>query len=157
MDEAEQLLANLRSRRMRNRVGLWLIPTGQIGQAADAAARLGVDAQDLREVLLDRLPADTRFAGLSSEKLIDLLDTMCEQPGSSDSVMVYNLDLLLAGLEYESQQDIWRTLWQGFPHRQRALLLVMPNTASHLLPKPFDLEAWRREGRLAGALDSLGA
>lgn len=156
MSEAEQLLASLRSRRMRNRVGLWLVPAGQIGQAADAAARLGIDAQDLRQALLDRLPADTRFAGLSSQKLIDLLDTICKQPGSSDSVVVYHLDLLLSGLDYESQQDVWRTLWQGFPHRQRALLLVMPNTASHLLPNPSDVDAWRREGRLAGELDSVG-
>lgn len=156
MSEAEQLLANLRSGRLRNRVGLWLMPASQINQAADAAARLGIDAEDLRQALLNRLPADTRFAGLSSQKLIDLLDTICQQSGSSDSIVVYNLDLLLAGLEYEGQQDVWRTLWQSFPHRQRALLLVMPNTATHLLPKPLELEGWQRVGRLAGELDSSG-
>lgn len=155
MNEPGELLANLRNKSARNQVGLWLMPKSQIGQEANVAARLGIDAQDLTQVLLDRLPANTHFAGLNVEKLISLLDGICEQSGSSNCVLVYNLDLLLAGLGYQSQQEVWRTLWQSFPHRQRSLLLVMPDRADRLLPKPIDIAAWRGGGRLAGELASF--
>lgn len=156
MTSVVELLANLRDQSLRNRVGLWLAPDRQLVQIVNEAARLGIDAQDIRQALLHRLPLGTRFAGLSGTRLADLLDSICEQPGYSDCVLVYNLDLLLAGLGYEDQQEIWRTLWQSFPHRQRALLLVMPQTAVHLLPRSYDLATWRRAGRLAGETVSLG-
>jgi len=154
MNEEVELLANLHSHSLLNRVGLWLMPVAQLDQAADAAARLGIDAQDLRQTLLDRLPADTNFAGLSVAKLVDLFDRICEQAGASNCVLIYNLDLLMAGLSYQSRQEVWRTMRQSFPHRQRGLLMVMPDQASHLLPKPADLAAWRGSGRLAGEVAS---
>lgn len=152
MSEAVQLVANLRSRSLRNRVGLWLLPASQMGQAADKAARLGIDAVDLSQVWLDRLPADARFAGVNADRIIDLLDDLTKQPGHSDCLLIYNIDLLLAGLTYENQQGIWRTLRQFFPYRRRILVLVMPDQADHLLPRSSDLTAWRKEGRLVGQL-----
>jgi hypothetical protein len=155
MSEPVELLATLRNRSLRNRVGLWLLPAGEMDQAADKAAKLGIDAADLRQIWLDRLPPDARFAGLNADKLISLLDDLTEHPGHSDCLLLYNLDLLLAGLSYESQQEIWRTLRQIFPHRRRLLVLVMPDQAGHLLPRSSDLTAWRQEGRLAGELTGM--
>ena len=45
MSDPTEVLANLRSQRLRNRVGLWLVPVSQINQVANTAARLGIDAQ----------------------------------------------------------------------------------------------------------------
>jgi hypothetical protein len=152
MIEVAELLSRLRSHSLRNRVGLWLLPPGEWEQIEDIAARLAIDAADARQIWLDRLPADARFAALSADKLLSLLDELSEQPGYSDCLLLYNFDLLLAGLTYEGQQEIWRTLRQIFPHRRRVLLLVMPEQAGELLPRSSDLAAWRSEGRLAGEL-----
>jgi hypothetical protein len=153
--EARELLANLRVHGLRNRVGLWLMPADQISKAESAAAILGIDGQDARQLLLEQLPADTQYAGLSVETLVGLLENISEQQAHSDCVLVYNFDLLISGLSYADQQEVWRTLWESFPYRRRALLMTMPNLAEHLLPKPAELGHWRRQGRLVGELATL--
>lgn len=143
------LIALLRSHRLRVRTGLWLLPRELMGQEPDESARLGIDAVDLRQQLLDGLPQDTCYSGLSAACVIELLDDICRHDQGSDCIVVYNFDLLLARLRHEERVDVWGLLYDGFAHRSRALLIVMPRGANALLPANQALQAWRRDGRLA--------
>lgn len=131
------------------RTGLWLTPTRLLGQEQDAAARLGIDAVDLRTPIKPRLPAGTRFLALSTQTLVTALDDVCKQKDGSECLLVFNLDLLLARLPRQERLDFWRFMFSGFPHRSRGLLLQMPRIAEHLLPPNQMLDAWRHDGRLA--------
>ena len=145
------LITLLRGYRLRVRTGLWLLPSGLFGQEPDEAARLGIDAVDLRQQLLAGLPQDTSFCGLNVACVIELLDDICRRDRGSDCLLVYNFDLLLARLRHDERSEVWQLLYDGFPHRSRALLIVMPRGANALLPANPALQAWQRDGRLAGS------
>lgn len=131
------------------RTGLWLAHRTVLLQPKDSAARLGIDAKDIREPIQAALPSGTRFLGLSTSGLIRALDTLCVAPSGSNCLLIYNLDLLIARLYRQDRLEFWRTVFDGFPHRQRALLFLMPLGADHLIPLSQTLEAWRQDGRLA--------
>jgi len=131
------------------RTGLWLVPRAVLRQPKDSAARLGIDASDIREPIQADLPSGTRFLGLSTSGLIRALDSLCVAPSGGNCLLVYNLDLLIARLYRQDRLEFWRTLFDGFPHRQRGLLLLMPLGADHLIPSSQTLEVWRHDGRLA--------
>jgi hypothetical protein len=145
------LILLLRGHRLRVRTGLWLLPSDLLGHEADEAARLGIDAVDLRQTLLDELPQDTGFSGLDTACVIELLDNLCHSDRGSDCILMYNMDLLLARLRREERNEVWGLLYAGFSHRSRALLIVMPRGANTLLPATQSLQAWLRDGRLAGS------
>lgn len=144
-----ELIRYLRGPALRVRTGLWLAPPGFRGHEAATAARLGVSAADARRPLMDTLlPGQTRLL-LRESTLIRALDTIAQGDFPSDCCLVYNLDLLLAGLTSTARAAVWASLYDGFPHRERALLLAMPATAPDLLPNPDRLNQWRGAGRLA--------
>ena len=143
------LITLLRGYRLRVRTGLWLLPAQLFGQEPDEAARLGIDAVDLRKQLLDGLPESTCYSGLNAACVIELLDEICSRDQGSDCLLVYNFDLLLARLRHDERSEVWQLLYDGFPHRSRALLIVMPRGANALLPANQALQAWQRDGRLA--------
>lgn len=144
-----ELVALLRSRVLRVRTGLWLIPLQYLGKEEDEAARLGIDALDIRHPILADLPVGARFTGLSEVRLLEILNGIAQARGGSDCVLVYNLDLALARLRHQERLDIWRNLFGDFGYRARALLLTMPANADHLLPTSESMIAWRNDGRLA--------
>ena len=131
------------------RVGLWLLPLSSLGGEAAEAARLGLEAVDLRDRLLNGLPEGAKFAGLSWERVVELIDEVVSTSGAYDAVLVYNVDLLLARLSYADRRQAWQSVGQRLPHRTRGLLIVMPETADELLPPPEQLAAWQREGLVA--------
>ncbi|MCC6188630.1 MAG: hypothetical protein IT318_06320 [Anaerolineales bacterium] len=143
------VVLQIRSLALRLRVGLWLMPLSSVGHEAAEAARLGVDAVDLRERLLGELPEGARFAGLSWERVVELIDEVISTSGAHDAVLVYNLDLLLARLSYSDRRQAWQHLGSRLPHRTRGLLLVVPDTADELLPPPEQLASWQGEGLVA--------
>jgi hypothetical protein len=130
------------------RTGLWLVPLHVLGKEQDTAARLGIDAADLRVPIISSLPAGTRFLGLSTLTLVEALDAVCSQSRGSNCLLVYNLDLLLARLPRQERLDFWQFMFKSFPHRQRGLLLLMPQLANSLLPQQQMQDVWRRDGRL---------
>ncbi len=139
----------IRATILRIRNGLWLLPTTSLGQERNEAARLLVDAVDLRQRLIRHLPADTRFIGLTDQKVIELLDEVAEQEGQSDCALVYNLDLLLSHLKQQEIKYIWQHVIESMPHRSCALLITMPASATDLLPSDEQLVQLAREKRLA--------
>lgn len=143
------VVALLRGRKLRIRTALWLLPTGRLGQEVDEAARLGIDAIDARQRLLDSLPHDTLYSGLSFDSVAELLDAICASPRGTDCLALYNCDLLLARLTHDERGQVWDLLYEQFPHRARALLIIMPETATALLPSRSRLQSWQADGRLA--------
>lgn len=143
-----ELIKLLRGPTLTVRTGLWVAPPSLLGQEVDEAARLGIDAIDLRQPILASLPPGTRFLGLNITSLVSAFDSICRQPDGSDCMLVYNVDLLMAKLGHPAHLDVWRYLFRGIPHRSRSLLLFMPRTANHLLPSHQDQDAWRQERRL---------
>lgn len=146
---ATDVVRLIRSPAPRVRIGLWLVPPEQLGQVPAEAVRLGLDSVDLRARWLSQLPEGTRFAGLGPERMLEVLDNVISQTGAHDAVLAYNVDLLLARLDYPNRRRVWQQLQSYLPHRARGLLIVMPATADELLPPPDEQAAWERDGRLA--------
>lgn len=144
-----ELVALLRGRTLKVRTGLWLMPLPYLGKEEDEAARLGIDALDIRRPILAGLPAGARFTGLSVVSLVETLDGVAQARDGSDCVLVYNLDLALARLRRQERLDVWQSLFHEFGYRARALVLAMPVNAEQLLPTSERMMAWRNDGRLA--------
>ena len=142
-----ELVARLRSYRLRVRTGIWLLPLPFLAHVGDEAARLDIDLVDIRQVLLNALPKDTIYSGLDAAYLVDLLDEICRAHLGRDCILVYNFDLLLARLRHDERMDLWHQLYDSFPYRRRALLIAVPQGADALLPSSA-LGAWRQDGRL---------
>jgi len=147
--EAAELVTRLRGYSLRVRTGLWLLPVQLLQDMPNEAARLGIEAVDCARRLLAELPTDTRFVGLNSARIIELLDVICLQNQSGDCLLIFNLDLLVARLRQRERNEVWMHLYSSFSHRSRGLLIAMPQGANALLPGGNGLTAWRRDGRLA--------
>jgi hypothetical protein len=129
--DPDTLVELLRRGTPRTRVGLWRMPLNKIGKEAEIAIQLGVQALDISRYYYDHLP-----------------NTIASSIGSSNCVLIYNLDLLLAALKVEEQQQIWKDLFNRFPNRLRSLIIIIPETAYYLLPSETLLEKWQQESRL---------
>lgn len=143
-----ELIGRLRGPTLIVRTGLWLAPLSVFGRERDEAARLGIDAVDIREPILADQPEGTRFLGLTTARVIEALDAICRMPKVSDCVLVYNLDLPVARLSRQDRSEVWQQLLAAFPHRSRGLLLLMPQYAHHLLPSHHIEDKWRIDNRL---------
>lgn len=148
LSPVRELIAFLRRHTLRTRVGVWCMPLSYVGQESEVAALLNIEAVDVRQPVLEALPAGTRYVNLTFEKVLEALDSIASGTGHTDCPLVYNLDLLLAGLSRGDRQRVWETLVDGLPYRKRALLLAIPETASPVLPPDRLIEAWRLGGRL---------
>ena len=125
------------------------MPISMIGHEPDQAARLNIDAIDIRDPLKETLAEGTRFLGLNRDKIMQVLDQICEQFRGTDCILIYNIDLLLARLKQQDRFYVWTQLYNTFPHRRHALIIVMPEKAEQLLPPNKTLRLWNSDKRLA--------
>lgn len=147
-NDLDTLISYLRRGTPRTRVGLWLASLNEIGHEEEIAIRLGIEPSNFAQVFLKRLPQGAQFARLSPQKIIEVLDAISSSAGTSDCVLVFNFDLLLAGLKVQERQFVWSDLYNHFPNRRRALIIMMPKTAYQLLPNEILIENWQREKRI---------
>lgn len=147
-----ELVDLLQSAKLRVRTGLWLLPPTAVGQEVQEAARLRLDAVDAREPILAAVTEGQRFLGLDELRVLEAINSLSQQNDTTECLVVYNLDLLIARVGVEGRTPLWDLLYSGLPHRPRALLIAMPREATTLLPREDRLEAWRRDGRLAETL-----
>ena len=148
--EPIELVENLKRGNFRTNVGIWRMPLSKIGQEADIALRLDLGVLDGSKEYLSSLPAKTEYARLSVTRLYEFLDEIANRSDMRDCVLICNFDLLLAGLRKEQDRNqVWQDLYNRFPNRQHAMLIAIPETASHLLPSEDLLEKWQKDGRLS--------
>jgi hypothetical protein len=146
--EVRALIGLLRRHTLRTRIGLWRMPLNYVGREPDTATSLLIEAFDLRQAIQQQLAEGTRYVRLTFERILEALDFVASSEGWTDCVLVYNLDLLLAGLKQDERQRVWESLLGGLPYRRRALLLAVPATATQVLPSEQLIEIWQREERL---------
>ncbi len=142
------LVEYLRRGTPRTRIGLWRLPLSRIGKEAELAISIGTQALDVSKYYYEHLPQGADFVRLSTPKVMTTLDEIASSIGQSNCVLIYNLDLLLAALKTEERQQIWQDLFNRFPNRLRAIIVMIPETAHHLLPDEDLLEKWWQESRL---------
>jgi hypothetical protein len=151
-----ELVEHLKEPGLRQRVGLWLLPTAQLGREEEAAARLGVRAVDLRQVLLDRLPAGTRYVGLARDdgwrRLVQLVDDVGRQTHTTGVVLACQADLLIAGLQMHHRRALWDELLLGLPYLRTGIVLTVPEISESVAPSPSQLQRWASDMRLATGL-----
>lgn len=148
LTDVRTLIDFLRRHTLRTRIGLWRMPLDCVSKEPDVATQLQIEAFDIRQAIQQQLPEGTRYVRLTLEKVLEALDFVASSERWTDCVLVYNLDLLLAGLKRDERQRVWESLLDGLPYRQRALLLAVPVTAKQVLPSEQLLQVWQREGRL---------
>lgn len=144
-----KLVELLRSATLRTRIGLWCMPLEAAGREREIAVQLSVEAVDVRTPLRTKIAPGADYLRLSTVKIIETLDSIASSTGRSDCVLVCNLDLLLSGVTQEQCTQVWEELFNGLPHRSRALLLAIPETATQIMPSDELLAAWRRDNRVA--------
>lgn len=142
------LVATLHHADLRVRVGLWLHPLSLLGAEADEAARLMLQAVDLRAELLNRLPPGAAYARIDAGNTLSLLDDLSQRSYFGGCALVYNLDLLLAALTLRERSNLWSFLFTDLPWRKSALLLTLPVTATRLMPAETVSDQWRAANRL---------
>ena len=142
------VIHTLRHGGLRVRTALWLLPPEQLASLPDSAARLGIHLADVRQPLLNAVAPDQRFLHLTVREFLEALDALCQNPQTSDCLLVVNCDLIIARLNFQERREAWDTLYRGLPHRSHALLVAMPDNADLLLPSEQELTYWRNEGRL---------
>lgn len=143
-----EVIETLNSNQLRVRTALWLLPISQLADLADKAARLGISLADARQPILDTLRPEQRFLPIGPTELVEALESLCAGHSPTNCLLIANWDLLIAKLSPADRKEMWDILYQGFPHRRRALLFVMPKEAEGLLPRPDHLQKWAQDGRL---------
>ena len=118
-------------------VGVWLMPHQFLGQEAEIAVRLGIEAMDARDAYLKSLPEGARFSGLTrpngSQRLTDLMYDLAHKAYRRDCLLVHTLDLLLLGLEVDERQRFWSDTLDGLPYPRTKLILALPERATETL------------------------
>ena len=146
-----QVVSLIRASVLRIRTALWLLPQISIGQERNEAARLLVEAVDIRQILLNTLPPDTPYIGLTDQKLIELVEEIIEEDGRSNCILIYNLDLLLSRLKQQEINFFWHHIFESMPHRSRALFLCIPASAVDVLPSEELQLQLSREKRISNS------
>jgi len=141
------LVDYLRNGPSRTRVGLWVAPLNWFGKETELAISLAVQPMDVSKFYLGDLPPGATHARISRRKVVAALDKITSSNGQYDCVLIYNLDLLQAALKTVERQQVWADLFNGLPHRSRALLIMMPASANSLMPEGELLDKWKNEKR----------
>lgn len=140
--EINALLEALCQPGTRTGVGVWLMPRAYLGQEADIAVRLNIQAIDARQEFLQRLPQGACFSGLTRpdghHRLIEVLNMLAQSTRMHQCLLVHTLDLLLLGLEVNDREQFWLGVFEGFPYPRTKLILAIPEAAHEIFP--FDLQ-----------------
>ncbi|NPV84911.1 MAG: hypothetical protein HPY45_02725 [Anaerolineae bacterium] len=114
------------------------MPIQYFGKEEQIAIRLNIHALDARQEYLQTLPEGARFSGLTCadghHNLIRMLIGLTDRIHPSDCLLVYNLDLLVLGLDVNERERFWREVLEGLPYPRTKLILSVPDTASQVFP-----------------------
>jgi len=145
MDSVRQLYLILPT--IRSRFGIWICDLSDLGDEENIATRLGAEAIDLSRSYMQSLDPSSTFLSLNEDKLIDLISDISDQKGKT-KVLIYNLDLLLSKLWPNQIKNFWNVLLGGLVYKKRALVFMVPKTASQLIPQNEDYKNWVNNQRI---------
>jgi len=155
LSHLNDLIDLLRSPLLRVRVGIWLMPLTYLGHEADEATRQLLEPIDLCQIWLETLSERSHFIGLTPKKFLTRLNDIAQKMDSNDCALVYNVDFFLAHFKQVERQLVWESLYDAMPHRPRALVISIPETAKILLPSMDLLNRWSNEKRIAGISNAI--
>ena len=148
----KELRDALRRPGLRHRIGVWLIPENLLGTEKQIAARLNLEPLDIRAVFLETLPSGTRYTGLTRPngylKLLQTIENIGQAIHKKDCLLIYNLDILLSGVEVYGREAFWEEVFSGLPYLTTAIVLTIPEQAQQLFPTVLQIR-WERDNRLA--------
>lgn len=143
----DELVAQLNDTNRLIRTGVVHLPPDHIPLYRSLATRWGASAVDLTEVCRERSPVGSRYLGISADSIVSDLDSIATVTYERHTVVVANIDLLLARLDDRSRANVWTFLLSSFRRRSTGLLLLMPSEADHLFPA-VEAQLWEEAGRL---------
>jgi hypothetical protein len=129
------------------RTGVVQLPPEQIPLYRTLATQWGASVANSSEVRLARAPQGSRFLGISSDSILEDLNAIATKIHDRRTVVLANIDLLLARLNEAERVSVWRFLFTSFRRRPTGLLLLMPSEAEHLFPAA-EARLWEEAGRL---------
>ncbi len=143
------VINSVRGERLLCRTGALILKKTWLGREYEIAARFNFEAINYAEWKINQLEKEQRRIGFSWQTLICDLNMISELPAQTDALMIYNLDIALSYLSIKDVQNVWRSLREGFPHRPKGLLLVIPEDAGDVQPVFGELQQWLSDGRIA--------
>ncbi len=146
-EAALKMIEHLATPGMRVRTGILLAPPAELLRAEEIAARLNATPEDVAQRLLSRLPAGTRFAGITTQKVLEIVREVGECREGNLRALLVNLDLLLTKLSRDECEQFWFQFITSLPHLRRLLIALVP-AQSTILPRHRD--EWEGSGRCAG-------
>lgn len=145
MDNLDQLYHQLES--IRSKFGIWACNISRLGDEKNIAVQLGAEAVDLASKYQQGLNPDSVFLGINVGKLTELISTIGIQSGKTRA-LVYDVDILLSRLSPSQRKEFWEILLIGLIHNPRCLVLMIPESASKLLPSGEELDKWVKSKRI---------
>lgn len=134
-----EFLEEIRRPGVRSGIGVWLLPPEQIGQEFRLALTYDLYPLDARQAFVDRLPQGAKYSGLTApngyQKLVEFIRLLLDGgPYPRDCLLVFNLDLLLLGLDIDGRKNFWFTTMGDFPYPRTKLILALNESAYSLIP-----------------------
>ena len=143
------LVTYLRSLSLRSRTGILLLQPLHFGKEQTIAVQLGVEALDYADYLHETLPEKTAYANVTAVTEEARLYNIAQRLTGNEVVFIYNFDLVLSKLPFDERTRLWNNLLDRFAKSAKALLIAVPEAATHLLPPRTDYSLWEESNRIA--------
>jgi hypothetical protein len=131
----------------RGKTNLYIVPPARYNEQDFLTYQLLPSAKviDWRKEFLSAARKAQKRLGLTVASELERLDRI----GNSERRVfsVINTEYFLARFNEREREQFWRGLFNGFPHLTGILVITALDSPS-LLPSKFDLEDWRKDGRL---------
>lgn len=151
MDEAAALITLMRNGGLRCRTGILRLGIKRLGTEKTIAASLGVELVNFVDLVLPTVPPKANFLALTLDKIVQCLNEVSDRLTGLDCAIISNFDLGLAKLTLSDRAAFWRWFFQDLPHKQKAIIVCLPDTdAPHsFLPEDEIRREWQGSGRIA--------
>ncbi len=146
-DAVQKMIEHLEEPGLRVRTGILLASPSDLDRAEEISARLNATPEDMAQELLHLLPAGTRYANLSVERVLEVIDVISNRSQGSRLALLLHLDLLISALDKTACEEVWYRYLYALPHRRRVLIALMPEQYAVLPHNIAELEAVRRCAR----------
>lgn len=142
--KARSALADLKRRTHRSAVALLLYEPDDAPDWNTVALTHSLGQCDYVELMLGQINSETQFLNIDADSERNRLSGLAESPSKHACILVMEFDVALSRISHDERVRLWNNLLVHFPHRNSALLIAMPQGATHLLPDP---DLWSDAGK----------